>query len=266
MSFTNWKRTVATIVLQHQTKEKPLFPDLLWARPERKEQAGRLLIIGGSTHGFASIVKAYEYALAAGIGEIKVVLPGGVKKLVGPVLDALYADDVAGGSFAHKALAEIQPYLAWSESVLLPGELTNNGETTLLAEDILRKYAGPVVVAGDAVEAITKTLSEDLPSKLIIVADFRQLQRLAYSHSGKQPLLSTSTLVQQVAVMQALSAKLDLGVLARHDENQILVASSEHASLTPTSRGILEFAASTVVLAAQFPTMLYEATATAAIL
>lgn len=252
--------------LMRQTKDKPLFPDLLWARPERKEQAGKLLILGGSTHGFADIVKSYEYALQAGIGEVKVVLPEGVKKFVGPVLDALYAPQLGNGSFAHNALTEIRPYLRWASSILLPGELTNNAETTLLIEDVLRVAQTPIVIAGDAIEAVTKTLGETPPTKPIVVADFRQLQRLAYTHSGKQPLLSTSSLDQQVAIMQALVDKLDLGALVRCDERQVLVASTHQASITPVDKNLLEFAAHCSVLAAQLPAKLYEAVATAAIL
>ncbi len=252
--------------LLRQTPDKPLFSNLLWARPERKEQAGKLLIIGGSTHGFASIIKAYEYAGQAGIGEVKVVLPEGVKKFVGPVLDALYAQQLDNGSFAHKALAEIRPYLSWANCGLLPGELTNNAETTLLAEDVLRVAQTPIIIAGDALTAVTKTLSETLTTKPIVIADFRQLQRLAYAHSGKQPLLSTSSLDQQATIMQALVDKLELSALVRHDENQVLVVSYHQASITGVDKNLLEYAVHCSVLAAQFPTKPYEAATTASIL
>jgi hypothetical protein len=257
---------MATTSLQRQTADAPLFPDLLWARPERKKQAGKLLIIGGSVHGFASIIKAYEYALQAGIGEVKVVLPEGVKRFVGPALDALYAEQLDNGSFSHKALVEIRPYLGWANSVLLPGELTNNAETTLLIEDVLRVAQTPIVIAGDVIEAVTKTLGETLPAKPMVVADFRQLQRLAYTHSGKQPLLSTSTLDQQTVIMQTLVRKLELGVLIRYDDGQVLVVAGEAASITPSTANLLQYAANAAVVVAQFPGRLFEATTTAAIL
>lgn len=252
--------------LQKQTRNAPLFPDLLWARPERKEQAGKLLIIGGSTHGFADAVKSYEYALVAGIGEVKVMLPKGVEKLIGSIPDTLYVSQVENGSFAHGALQEIQSYLPWADGLLLPGELTNNAETTLLIEDILRVASVPLIITGDTIETVTKTLNEPLPTKPVVITTFRQLQRLAYTHSGKQPLLSSSSLDQQVAIMQALTNKLGLGALVRLDQEQILVTSSDQASLTISSKSLIEFATHAAVLTAQLPGKLYEAVTTAAIL
>ena len=37
-----------------QTSSKPLFPELIWSRPENRQLAGKLLIIGGNLHGFAT--------------------------------------------------------------------------------------------------------------------------------------------------------------------------------------------------------------------
>jgi len=50
-----------------QTAEKPLFPDMLWSKPENKSHAGKLLIIGGNLHGFAAAAEAYNQATKAGI-------------------------------------------------------------------------------------------------------------------------------------------------------------------------------------------------------
>ncbi len=52
-----------------QTVDSPLFPDIEWERPERRDQAGSLLIIGGSSHGFHTVSEAYQIAKDHGIGE-----------------------------------------------------------------------------------------------------------------------------------------------------------------------------------------------------
>lgn len=257
--------------LPRQVEDSPLFPDLLWARPERKELAGRLLIIGGSSHGFASTIKSYKYAQEGGIGEVKVVLPLSIKRhlslIAGPSMDMIYVAATNTGSFARKAMGDTKPYLDWADTVLMPGELTSNAESTLLAEDVLRSTTRPIVLAGDSIKATAKTLGESLKTTPMIVASFAEIQRLAYTYSGKQPLLSSSTLDQQAEIMQTLAAKLNLGALTRHDEGQILVVSPpDQSSVTTMSKGLVEYAAQTAVLCAQFPTKPYEAATTAAIL
>ena len=53
---------------QRQEPGEPLFPDLLWSRPENRQFAGKLLIMGGNAHGFAAPAEAYAHAEKAGIG------------------------------------------------------------------------------------------------------------------------------------------------------------------------------------------------------
>ena len=48
---------------QKQTVSKPLFPDIDWNKPERRNQAGKLLIVGGNKLGFAAVAESYQTAL-----------------------------------------------------------------------------------------------------------------------------------------------------------------------------------------------------------
>ena len=41
---------------QKQTPGKVLFDDVLWSKPERRDQAGRLAIVGGNSQGFWAVV------------------------------------------------------------------------------------------------------------------------------------------------------------------------------------------------------------------
>ena len=63
-----------------QTSTKPLFPDIEWAKPEQRSQAGRLGVVGGNKLGFAGVAEAYSRALNIGAGEVKVLLPDALKK------------------------------------------------------------------------------------------------------------------------------------------------------------------------------------------
>jgi NAD(P)H-hydrate repair Nnr-like enzyme with NAD(P)H-hydrate dehydratase domain len=66
-----------------QTPDKPLFPNMLWSKPENKLHAGKLLVIGGNLHGFSAPATAFAEARKAGIGSQRVVLPDAIQKTVG---------------------------------------------------------------------------------------------------------------------------------------------------------------------------------------
>src|ERR1700749_1211633 len=112
-----------------QTTDKPLYPELLWSRPENKRFAGKLLIIGGSLHGFTAPAQAYAEALKAGIGSARVLLPDALQKTIGTVLEAgEFAPSTPSGSFSKQALAEALELSQWADGVLLAGDFDRNSE------------------------------------------------------------------------------------------------------------------------------------------
>src|SRR4051794_28288010 len=99
-----------------QSASKPLYPDMLWSRPENKRQAGKLLVVGGNAHGFAAAGEAYAEALAAGVGTARVLLPDSLQKTVGRVFEAgEYAPSTPSGSFGRRALAELLAMSQWAD-------------------------------------------------------------------------------------------------------------------------------------------------------
>ena len=123
-----------------QTKDKPLFPELEWSRPENRSAAGKLLIIGGNAHGFAAPAEAYAVATKAGIGTARVLLPDAVRKIVGRLWEnGEFAPSTPSGSFGQKALDEFLLQGSWADAVLFAGDLGRNSETAILLEKSLQK-------------------------------------------------------------------------------------------------------------------------------
>src|SRR3990167_5419572 len=131
-----------------QAKDKPLFEDLLWSRPENKRLAGKLLIVGGNLHGFAAPGTAYGASLKAGIGTCRIIMPDSLKKIViphfshfhGSTLQMEFAPSTISGSFSKEALAQILDSAQWADGVLLAGDFGRNSETAILLEKLLNKY------------------------------------------------------------------------------------------------------------------------------
>ena len=103
-----------------QTTDQPLFPDLLWSRPENRANAGKLGIIGGNAHGFSAPAEAFTFATDAGVGTARVLLPDSLKSTVGKVFDAgEYAPSTPSGSFSQKSLLEFLELSSWANGMLL---------------------------------------------------------------------------------------------------------------------------------------------------
>lgn len=165
---------------QKQVAGTPLFPDLLWSRPEHRAAAGKLLIIGGNAFGFAAPGEAFAAATKAGAGELRVLLPDRLRSTVGAVLAAEYAPGNASGSFSSSALTEFMVESGWADSVLLAGDIGRNSETAILLEKFTDLYHGQLTITKDAVDYFTA-----LPQALLarpettLVLSFAQLQKLA---------------------------------------------------------------------------------------
>ncbi|MEK7059789.1 MAG: hypothetical protein AAB971_03465, partial [Patescibacteria group bacterium] len=164
-----------------QTVEKPLFPDILWSRPQNKRQAGKLLIVGGHAESFAAVGEAYAAAESAGIGITRVLLPDSLQKTVGRVFRAgEYVPSTPSGSFSQKSLAELMDMSAWADGTLLAGDLGKNSETAILLEKFINKYDGALTLAGDAVDYFIGSPAQLLGRRdTVLVLSFEQLQKLA---------------------------------------------------------------------------------------
>src|SRR5690606_2767000 len=134
---------------------QPVFPDLLWSRPESRQARGKLLIIGGNSFGFSAVGQAYKEAEAAGAGAVRVLMPEAIRKVVGTILEhAEYGASTPSGSFSQAALGQWLDNAAWADGVLIAGDLGRNSETAILMEKFLAKSDAAVTLTKDAIEYV----------------------------------------------------------------------------------------------------------------
>jgi len=249
---------------QRQTPDKPLFPDLLWSRPENKRQAGKLLIVGGNLHGFAAPATAYSEALKAGIGTARVLLPDSLQKTVGRVLEAgEYAPSTPSGSFARSALAELMAMAGWADGVLLAGDFGRNSETAILLEQLLTKYGDQLTLTNDAVDYFAKTPDDLLKRpETTLVLSFSQLQQLATSAGFTSPFTFNMDLLRLVESLHEFTEKYPVAIITKHLQN-IFVAVGGQVNTTKLTTDIdtwrVETAAHAAVWWLQNPGKTFEA-------
>ncbi len=223
----------------HKQEDTPLFPDLLWSRPENRQHAGKLLIVGGHAHGFAAPAEAFAEAEKAGIGTARVMLPDHLRsqlvKLQGPSLSMEFAPSTPSGSFASKALAELMDASAWADGVLLAGDFGRNSETAIVLEKLVSKFPGTMVLTKDAVDYFTSNSQTVLnrPSTCLVLT-IAQLQKIATNAKFTTAITFGMDLLQLVDVLHGFTEQYQASIIVKHLEN-IFVAVNGQVSTTKTT-------------------------------
>lgn len=265
---SRYNRAMKPSYWQSQTKDKPLFPELEWSRPENKLHAGKLLVVGGNAHGFAAPAGAFGYAQEAGAGTIRALLPDAVRKIVGTILpEADYAPSTPSGSFSQKALIELLTASNWADGVLVAGDLGRNSETAVLLESFLTKHRGQVTFTKDAIDYITTSPKSALTrSDTLLVLSLSQLQRLGTAAKTRTPISFNMDLLRLVEWLHDFTTQHKPFIVVKHLEYMLAAVDGQVSStkLThPPSIWRIKTAATASVWWLQHPNKPFESITTA---
>lgn len=220
MDHTYWRQ---------QTASKPLFPDIEWSRPERRDQAGRLGIIGGNKLGFAGVATSYETALQTGVGDARVLLPDALRgTLPRTISDAVYGASTPSGSLASDALTDMLALASWANGVLLVGDAGRNSETAIVYERFLQEYSGFVTITRDAVDLVRSTahILVDRPDTVYVLS-FAQLQKLFQTVYYPKVLTFSMQLMQLVEALHKFTITYPVTIVTFHRERLIVAHGGE---------------------------------------
>lgn len=218
-----------------QTSE-PLFPDILWSRPETKMGAGKLAIFGGNLYAFGAAGAAYSAALDGGAGVIRALLPDSVKKVVKLLLpDASFCPSTPSGSFSIKSIGDMLETAAWSDCVLLAGDFGRNSETAMVLEKFVHDYTGPLVVTHDAVDYFKESPLQllDRPGTVVGLS-LSQLQKAFINTPSITPILLSMSSLQLAEALHDYTKKHPACILTKHND-LIFVAYNGQVSTTKHS-------------------------------
>lgn len=212
-----------------QSPDKPLFPDIIWNRPENKNFAGKLLIIGGNLHGFNAPAEAYSEALKAGIGVARVLLPDALSKTVSKVFpEAEFAPSTPIGSFSQQALGEVMAASEWADGVLLAGDFGRNSETAILLERFAEEYTSQLTLTKDAADYFAKSPQTLLQRKdTTLVISLSQLQQIAMNARLPAPVTFSMGLLQLVDMLHEFTTQFAVSIVTQHVDNLFVAANGE---------------------------------------
>lgn len=216
-----------------QTIDKPQFEEILWSRPENRNGAGKLLIIGGSEHGFSAVGEAYQTATESGAGTVKAIMPDGIRKHIKFVWeDADFVPSTISGSFAVKSLNELLMHASWADMVLIAGDLERNSETAMLLEKFIEKYSGPLTITKDAVDYFT-THADFISQRenTTLVLSLSQLQKLGTTLKFESPFLLSMGMVMLAQALHSFTDKHSFNIITK-ELDSIVVGSKGRVSST----------------------------------
>lgn len=218
--FTYWKQ---------QTPGKALFPDIEWNKPEQRTHAGKLGIVGGNKLGFVAVGDAYVAAGDAGVGQVRVLLPDVLKKLVPPIItDVVYAPDNPSGGLSQEAAANMHALGAWADAVLLIGDAGRNSETAIVYEGFIRDYSGMLTITRDAVDLLLNAPEAMVErDKTLIVASFAQLQKIFTKVYYPKILTFSMQLQQLVETLHKFTITYPVTVMTLHKDHMVIASGGQ---------------------------------------
>lgn len=251
-----------------QTAESPLYPDLLWSRPENRANAGKILIIGGNSHGFSDVASSYQ-KIERLAGQVHILIPDKLKPVVGRIIEnGDYGPSTPSGSFAKNALSVAMELATWADNVVLAGDFGRNSETSVMIEAFAKKYRGGLLFAQDAIDALSA--SPDLMidrDKTVVVGRFSQIQRIAQHAKSANYLSSAMDVLHISQNLSELTTLFKCAVVTTHLD-KIIVAYQGRVSLTQTKSdtedSLIDLLANCSVWQAQNQAKLFESLTCAA--
>ncbi len=228
-----------------QTIDTPLYDRLLWSRPENKQHSGRVLVIGGSFHGFSKTVSSYERLQSAGIGQVTILLPKSVQKLLGHISeDVIYCPNTDSGSFSSDSFADMLEFANLNDGVFFPGELSNNSETLIVIEKLVSSINKPIIVADENIDTVLHFDADFINrDNIVFVGSLDKIQKLLTKLKSDQAITSGIALKNLVEVLQGFTAINKLAIATIH-QGYVLIAkggkvattkieSAEHQKINP---------------------------------
>jgi NAD(P)H-hydrate repair Nnr-like enzyme with NAD(P)H-hydrate dehydratase domain len=247
-----------------QDPDNPLYQDLIWSRPENKNLAGKLAIIGGDAQGFAAVGDAFNAADVAGIGTCRVILPDVLERTVSRVFPAAeFAPSTPSGSFAKQALAELLGLSTWADGVLVAGDMGRNSETAIVLEQFAEKHNGQLTITKDAadyfIESPNSVLNRENTAMVITMA---QAQKLFTAAKQASAITFNMDVVRLIEALHRMTLEYPLTLVIKH-LGTVFVAVNGQVSSTKLKQDEkiwrVKTAAKTSVWWLQNPTKTFEA-------
>lgn len=216
-----------------QKQEKPLFPDLEWNFPEKKQ--GTVSVIGGNSQNFSSVnFVSGKMAQDFPIENVVSILPDALKKKIPPVPGVEFMPSTDSGSF--KKSSELSSALASADFNLLIGDFSKNSETAVAVSEAIKSTEKPILLTRDTIDLVLNDANSFVEREnLFFVGSMVQMQKLFRAVYYPKVLLLSMPILPIIEALHKFTISYPCAILTFH-EGKILVAFGGEVVSTPIEK------------------------------
>jgi hypothetical protein len=221
------------------TKLNPFKTDgvdekLSWEKPERKDQAGSLIIFGGASLKLKEVDSIFKSAKKYGVGQVSALVPESLSKVFkreDPYLIPLLYDSHFG--LSDQGLRTFQDEFSLSDSLVL-ADLGRSSSTQLKIASQVAKSFKPVIITNSGFSLLNNFHTELLSNgSITVLLNLQNLQKLisVAKLNTSSPLLSSSSFKQIIDSLFEISNQIKAKIVLLEDGRIFSVNNSQYLNL-----------------------------------
>ena len=207
---------------------EPLFPDIIWNKPQSKIHGPHLTLIGGYRDHFANISQAYSRLLAIStIINLELSLADSLKPLIRHLNLACpiyYLPTNKTGNLSLKAFETILEIISAISVIYLAGDLSNNSETILLIEQLIDNLTNIIFINSELLQSLLASDCNYLnKNNIVLFFNPSQLQKWLINSHFPMAFKSTMNLLSWAELLHQISLAYHFYLICTY-QNQIFLA------------------------------------------
>jgi NAD(P)H-hydrate repair Nnr-like enzyme with NAD(P)H-hydrate dehydratase domain len=219
----------------------PIFPKVLYNRPVTRQASGRMLLIGGHATQFSLPTSIHQLAIATGIGQCGVVLPDNLAKILGGAPGTYFVSQSPSGSLGREALGRILQLSEEYDAVAIGASLSNNSDTTMLTERLLKEISRPLILYEDALTAAQHNITSITENpEALVICTMAEVFKLCGKLKIPIQIRANAGLINKLEIIQDLKAAsrcayvvFGTEIIVAQDTDFIVTPINYRLSLTP---------------------------------
>lgn len=222
----------------HKFDSAGVVERLSWEKPERKDQAGSLVVFGGVGLKLKEINSIFSSAKTAGASSVVILVPESLArgfKLAESILNPVMFNSHFG--LTDSGLRKVRDEFGLGDALIL-GDLGRNSETQFKLLNLISHSYKPVIVTSFAAELFSSELDQlSANPKITLILNFSQFQKLCktltiktiktVNNKNTNPVLlplSTQSIKIKTKVLAAVQARVAANIILV-DEGQVISTS-----------------------------------------
>lgn len=215
-----------------------------WERPERKDQAGSLIIFGGVSLKLKEVDTVFKASRDNGVGSVYALVPESLARVFkrdDPYLVPVNFDGYFG--LTDQGIKTLQNEFSLADGLILADIGKSSSTEHKLAVQIARSFK-PVIVTDSAISLLLNYHAELLTNPHItLILNLQNLQKLIKTSALKldSAILSTSTLKSKLDLLAQFQTQIEAKIILT-DEGRIIAVDSKKFISLVQDRTSLELA------------------------